>query len=79
MTAIYHSQTRHPGESNQDLTSVEISKLGWSPTESFALVNINSKSIVIGADNRAFLYKCLDRMTDKHTLWGKLRVVSKEN
>ncbi len=75
MSSNYTSEKRHPGESDKHLTSVDLSLLDWSPNENLALVNVKTKAIAIGSDNKEFLYKCLDRMTDKHPLWGKLRIV----
>jgi hypothetical protein len=57
------------------LTLDEIAQLPWGPGEKFALVNMETKSLLYTSDVKDWLVKTLERMTTKHPVYHKLQLV----
>ena len=59
------------------MTTEEIKSLPWSGNEKFALVNIETKEIFLGTDEKSNCIETLQRMTTRHPLFYKLKIIER--
>ena len=59
------------------MTQKEIIALPWYGEEKFALVNIDNKNIFFASDDKQLCIDTKIRMTPKHPLYSKLKLIEK--